>query len=104
MNHIYRLVWNAVRQLWQCASENTRTKGKTSTVKAVINTQFTPPPLLYPYKFVFNVFVVAILGTISFPTWAENFACQKEITTAGIYTVSERCDYGDHFLDGGAYY
>ncbi|WP_410687764.1 ESPR domain-containing protein [Avibacterium paragallinarum] len=47
MNHIYRLVWNAVRQLWQCASENTRTKGKTSTVKAVINTQFTPPLLFY---------------------------------------------------------
>ncbi|MGY6773733.1 ESPR domain-containing protein [Gallibacterium sp. ZY190522] len=43
MKHIYRLVWNAVQWLWQCASENTRTKSKTSTVKAVINTQFIPP-------------------------------------------------------------
>ncbi|WP_082987437.1 ESPR domain-containing protein [Gallibacterium salpingitidis] len=43
MNHTYRLVWNAVRQLWQCASENTRAKGKTGAVKAAANSQITPP-------------------------------------------------------------
>lgn len=44
MNRIYRLVWNAVKQLWQCASENTRAKGKSSSVKTVVNNQITPPP------------------------------------------------------------
>lgn len=44
MNHIYRLVWNAVRQLWQCAVENTRAKGKTSSVKTAANNQNFPPP------------------------------------------------------------
>ncbi|WP_197496313.1 ESPR domain-containing protein [Gallibacterium salpingitidis] len=43
MNHTYRLVWNAVKQLWQCVSENTRTKGKTAAIKAVANAQITPP-------------------------------------------------------------
>lgn len=44
MNHTYRVVWNAVRQLWQCAAENTRAKGKSGSVKTVANNQITPPP------------------------------------------------------------
>ncbi|WP_082966167.1 ESPR domain-containing protein [Gallibacterium salpingitidis] len=43
MNHTYRLVWNAVRQLWQCASENTHSKGKSGSVKTAANNQITPP-------------------------------------------------------------
>ncbi|WP_082985057.1 ESPR domain-containing protein [Gallibacterium genomosp. 3] len=38
MNKIYRVIWNAVLGVWQCVSELSRAKGKSSASK------ITPPP------------------------------------------------------------
>ncbi|WP_066113684.1 ESPR-type extended signal peptide-containing protein, partial [Gallibacterium salpingitidis] len=80
MNHTYRLVWNAVRQLWQCASENTRAKGKTGAVKAAANSQITPPPnkivltnataLSAYFQFPLTLITTAILLAIANPIFA----------------------------------
>ncbi|NOL50012.1 autotransporter domain-containing protein [Pelistega europaea] len=37
MNHAYRLVWNQVRRLWQCAPEFARARGKSASEKTTVH-------------------------------------------------------------------
>ncbi|OBW91205.1 ESPR-type extended signal peptide-containing protein, partial [Gallibacterium salpingitidis] len=99
MNHTYRLVWNAVKQLWQCASENTRAKGKSSTVKTVVNNQITPPPqaflthdLLFSssLKFPLTLFTTAILFTFTNSAWAAE--CPQPDGSQNPFIITANCE------------
>lgn len=44
MNHAYKLIWNTTLNLWQCASEITRSRGKSGSTKGLVDQKVTPPP------------------------------------------------------------
>ncbi|WP_197495446.1 ESPR domain-containing protein [Gallibacterium salpingitidis] len=44
MNHAYKLIWNTTLNLWQCASEITRSRGKSGSTRSLVDRTLPPPP------------------------------------------------------------
>lgn len=82
MNHAYKLIWNTTLNLWQCASEITRSRGKSGSTKGLVDQKVTPPPIALNRTSKRLRTISLILATLfPLPLWA---AC----TDGADYTVS----------------
>ena len=84
MNHIYRLIWNAVSLTWQAVAETSRGAGKRGTRRRTSGKSSRTPDSICPTGFNIKILSLVIAGTFSNLTYADPTGGQVSAGSASI--------------------
>lgn len=90
LNHVYRVIWNALRQAWTVVSETAKSAGKTASLSTTggINALITSFSMLLNARsqrqwLIATAFSVVAMPSFALPTGAENIYGSFDAVTQG---------------------